>query len=247
MIIMDSFRFVALVHDLGKAFDRKNHQKAIVKVLIESGIKDWEIISCLKRFHQRGNGKDYLFLVKYAGQFSSELQRVYTVDYEIPQGSYCEYLKDEFMKQLKNHFRCSYLDANKLRGFISNNQILEEIPSDVRDVSRVSLREHSLLTDQVFCLLIEAIEMFPFSDRLDEWVRLDEVKDYLASTIERIPEIRGRRRAMLGAKKENNSNLPKNPKFNQAIVKLNSYGWEVGKIALHFGLLESEVRNILDS
>ena len=70
MIPMNVLRFIALTHDIGKVFDRKNHQKAIIKVLFECSITNWEIIACLKRFHQRGNGKDYLYLVRYADQYS---------------------------------------------------------------------------------------------------------------------------------------------------------------------------------
>jgi len=247
MILMNVLRFVALTHDLGKVFDRKNHQKVIVKVLLECGVKNPEIISCLKRFHQRGNGKEYLYLVKYADQYSS-LQRVNSEDYVIPQGRYYDYLKRTFEKQLKRHFRYNYLDIEKLRRFIKNNQILEQIPSDVRDASKTSLREHLLLADQIFSLLVEAIELFPCSEFLWEWVRTDGVDGYLRKNIRRIPSITGRRKKFWRVKRGmDTSCLPGNPKFNGVVIKLNSYGWRIDKIALHFGLLESEVRNILSS
>ena len=245
---MNVLRFVALAHDLGKVFNRKNHQKVIVKLLLNCGINDWEIINYLQRFHQRGDGKDYLYLVKYADQFSSGFQRVNSEDFIVPQGRYHEYLQRTFMKQLRIHFRYSYLDVDKLRRFIENNQILEQIPSDVRDVSKTSLREHLLLTDQVFCLLVKATELFPCPACLYEWVRFKEVNDYLTKNIRRVPRLRGKKKDFWRLKRQLDiSCVPGNPKFNEAVVKLNSYGWEVDKIALHFGLLESEVREILSS
>ncbi len=244
MITMNALRFVALTHDLGKVFDRKNHQKVIVELLLGCGIRDGEIISSLRRFHQRGNGKDYL----YADQFSSGLQRVNSEDYVVPQGKYWDYLKNMFETQLKKHFRYSYLDVGKLKRFIENSQVLEEIPSDVRDSTKTSLREHSLLTDQIFCLLVKAVELFPCNDYLWEWVRSDKVGDYLIKNIQRVPGIKGRRKNFWKIKKRlDNSCVPGNPKFSKAVVKLNSYGWKISKIALHFGLLESEVREILSS
>lgn len=248
MIIMNVLRFVALSHDLGKVFDRKNHQKAIVKVLLECGIKDWKVINYLRKFHQRGNSKDYLYLVKYADQCASRIQRVNSEDFVVPQGRYYEYLQKTFKKQLKTHFRYNCLDADRLRKFIKNNQILDQIPSDVRDANKTTLREHSLLTDQIFCLLAKAVELFPYTEHLCEWVRTDEVNDYLSKNIRRIPGIRGRKRKFWRVKRRmDTSCAPGNPKFNKAVVKLNSYGWEVDKIAFHFGLLESEVRGILNS
>ncbi len=248
MIIMDKLEFVALTHDLGKVFDRKNHQKVIVTILLDRGIADYEIINYLRKFHQRGNGRDYLYLVKYADQFSSGLQRVNSEDFLIPQGRYYDYLKRIFMKQLKTHFWYNYLNVDKLRRFIENNQILEQIPSDVRDVSKTSLREHLLLTDQVFCLLVKAVEVLPCSDCLYEWVRTKDVNDYLFKSIRRVPRLRGKRKDFWRLKRQLDiSCIPGNPKFNEAVTKLNSYGWEVDKIALHFGLLESEVRDILSS
>ena len=248
MIIMNVLRFVALTHDLGKVFNRKNHQKVIVTILLNRGIADYEIIDSLRKFHQKGNGKDYLYLVKYADQFSSEFQRVNTEDFVIPQGRYYDYLKRVFMKQLKTHFWYNYLDVDKLRRFIENNQILEQIPSDVRDASKTSLREHLLLTDQVFCLLVKAVEMFPCDDYLYEWVRTRDVNDYLFKNIRRAPGLRGKRKDFWRLRRQlDTSCTPGNPKFNEVVTKLNSYGWEVDKIALHFGLLESEVRNILTS
>lgn len=248
MIVMNVLRFVALSHDLGKVFGRKDHQKIIVKILLDCGIKDWQLIDYLRKFHQRGNGKDYLHLVKYADQFSSTIQRVNTDYFVVPYGRYYEYLQRTFLKQLKNHFWCFYLDVEKLRKFIENNQILEQVPSDVRDVSKTSLREHLLLTDQVFCLLVKATELFPCPSCLYEWVRSKYVNDYLFKNIKRVPMLRGKRRDFWKIERQLDvSCVPDNPKFNEAIVKLNSYGWEVDKIALHFGLLESEVRRILSS
>jgi hypothetical protein len=85
---MDRLRFVALIHDLGKVFDRKNHQKVIVAIFLDCGITDWRIINYLRKFHQRGNGKDYFYLVKYANHLSAQIQRVNTSDYIIPQEMY---------------------------------------------------------------------------------------------------------------------------------------------------------------
>ena len=152
------------------------------------------------------------------------------------------------MKQLKNHFWCFYLDVEKLRRFIENNQILEQVPSDVRDASNTSLREHLLLTDQVFCLLVKATELFSCPNHLYSWAKSKKVEDYLNKNLKRIPDLRGRKRNFFELKQRiDNTFIPNNPKFNEAIVKLKSYGWEVDKIALHFGLLESEVRKILSS
>ncbi|MBD3155100.1 MAG: hypothetical protein GF368_00405 [Candidatus Aenigmarchaeota archaeon] len=244
---MRKLRFVALTHDLGKVFDRRNHQKIIVKILKECNIFDPVIIDYLQRFHKRGNGKDYLCLVKYADQFSSEIQRVNAEDFVIPQGKYHRYLVGRFDRELRSHFWTNKADLNKMRNFIAKNQILEEIPSDVRDSTRTSLREHSLLTEQILCLLIDAVELFPCPECLYEWVGLKQVNDYLVKNVKNIPKLRTSKELLKVKRELSGSWIPQRPKFQQAIVKLNSYGWGVDKIAHHFGLLEKEVKCILDS
>jgi len=243
---MEKLEIVALSHDLGKVFDRKNHQKKIVEILKRLGVRDKEIISSLEKFHQPGTGKEYLYLVKYADRYSSRIQRVNTEGFNAPQGEYWNYLKKIFLKELSFHIRDYGLHTNTLLEFIRENQVLEQIPSDVRDIKKVSLRKHSILTYEIFCLLLNFIEIFPPEEPFCYWVRYRAVRKYLRDSVRRIPDLNVDDHFFDVMGKFNDS-VPLNSNFRRAVAKLKTYGWGIDKIALHFDIPEGDVKEILNS
>ncbi len=244
---MKNLRIIALSHDLGKVFDRKNHQRKIVEIFKGLGIRNKEIITSLEKFHKTGNGKPYLYLVKYSDQYASKIQRVNTKDFIVPEGKYYDYLEKNFLRQLSYHVGDKGLKINSFRRFIEENQILEQIPSDVRDAKKTSLRKHLLLTDQVFCLLLKCVEKYPCPISLYSWVRSERVDEFLRNNTWEIPNLKIDEKFVRLRRELDIDCASKKPKFTKAVVKLNSYGWRMDKIALHFGIMESEVRDILNS
>lgn len=198
----DYLRFAALVHDLGKIWNRKQHERFTIYLLKSVNFlvpdeKMKDIICAIDKTHSFGNLANEYWLLKIADRKASSIQRDNGIDSNIDYNIDNKFLKSEvpesllptvqriLYNQFREHFIINDFDLSSLRKFISGNQWLEIVRSDVNDCNETSLREHLLMTEQILNILIKYIEENPTKNISD----LQKSKSLDRYVKERIKEI----------------------------------------------------------
>lgn len=204
----DYLRFAALVHDIGKVWNRKHHERQTIDLLKSVNFllpdeKMREIYRAIDKTHSFGNPIDDYWLLKIADRKACKFQRS-NGDDDATYGTKnkCKLLKNEVPEsllptiqrilhnQFREHFIINDFDLNNLRKFIYNNQWLDMIRADVNDHNESSLREHLLMTEQMLDLLIDYIKQNPTKNFYD-LQKSEKLQQYTEEKIKEIPKPNG--------------------------------------------------------
>jgi hypothetical protein len=235
-------RFVALTHDLGKAWSRTHHQRATLaalKAAIPIQLHPVDAFRLIGRSHTHGNPTKMEWLVKGADRLAAQIQRNDSDEPTSPILTADRYLQRMLMADLRDHFAKNALNVNSLRFFIEGNQVLEIISADDRDTDRSSLRQHLLLTEQILNLLLALSTESPLPKHLDGWVKTKRVLTYVTNHIKPIPPLR------VTIKPQPKPLLDRTVRSYLENACRNGYTDE--KIAFELGLTREEVRALKTS
>lgn len=164
--------------------------------------------------------------------FSAKIGRINPIctHFECPTSD--KRLQTKLTHQLKTHFFRHELNVEKLREFIKNNNILESIPADNSDINQSSLRQHLLLTEQIFGLLLQ----LPQPKNLNNWIETKKVQKFIRENLKPIKEI---------------SCAPVHVKIklNQSLRNVLEFAlenkWNEKRIALEMGLSTKQIKHLI--
>jgi CRISPR/Cas system-associated exonuclease Cas4 (RecB family) len=217
MDFWDKLKFAALMHDMGKVWDRKHHTQFIIDLMRSLrflNVADGEIIRLIDKTHNLGNESGEEWLIKVADRKACEIQRLNFADDLIEnsithsnsptlyyvknlRSGLSEYVLPEIQKilyvKLREHLIINNLDVSELRKFIKNNHWLDAIKADVKDINDSSLREHLLLTEKILDLIIEFLGDHPTTNYA-KLLENKELEEFIQKNLETIKKPVGRPR-----------------------------------------------------
>ena len=180
--------------------------------------------------HRRGNPTKLDWLVKAADRLAAERQRL-PVEHTFEINPLDSLTKRKFVSQLKQHFALNGLSVEKLKEFIDKSTILDFVLSDNFDANSTTLRQHLLLTEAIFEVLIK----LPMPKHLDKWIKTKAVKKAV-STI-KLPN--------KSSVKHVNAKLELSQNVRKVLVWCVKQKWQVDKIALKLGVTVDEAISLI--